>query len=163
MDTIEVYHASTERIEHPDCKRGRERLDFGQGFYLTDLYEQAQKFALAKARYRKQQPIINSYILERAEILKNARVRIFENYDVEWLDFIADCRNGGNAFKQYDYIEGGVADDRVIDTVNMYIQGYITQERALANLRYLKPNSQICILNQELVEKYLKFNACIKL
>lgn len=163
MDKIEVYHASTVRIEYPDCKFGRERLDFGHGFYLTDIYEQAQKFAQAKARLRNQNPIINSYILDKKGLLQNGRVKIFENYDSDWLEYIADCRNGGSMSFEYDYVEGGVADDRVIDTVNMYIQGFITQERALANLRYLKPNNQICIMNQELLNKYLKFNDCIRL
>lgn len=39
----------------------------------------------------------------------------------------------------------------------MYIQGFISQERALKNLRYLKPNNQICILNQEMLDRNLKF------
>lgn len=163
MDKIEVYHASTMRIEYPDCKFGRERLDFGHGFYLTDIYEQAQKFANAKARLRRQDPVINTYILNKADLFQEGRIKIFEAYDADWLDYIADCRSGGTMWLDLDYVEGGVADDRVIDTVNMYLQGFISQERALANLRYLKPNNQICILNQQLLNKYLKFNDCIKL
>lgn len=31
------------------------------------------------------------------------------------------------------------------------------------NLRYMKPNNQICILNQELLEKYLEFINCLDL
>ena len=58
---------------------------------------------------------------------------------------------------------GGVADDRVIDTVNMYIQGFIDRDRALNNLRYMKPNNQICLLNQGLLDKYLKFTECLNL
>lgn len=46
MDKIEVYHAGTERVDAPDCNRGRVNLDFGQGFYITDIYDQAYKFAL---------------------------------------------------------------------------------------------------------------------
>ncbi len=163
MNKIEVYHASTTRIENPDCKFGRERLDFGHGFYLTDIYEQAQKFANAKARLRGQNPVINTYILDKAGLFQESRIKIFETYDADWLDYIADCRSGGTMWLDFDYVEGGVADDRVIDSVNMYLQGFISQERALANLRYLKPNNQICILNQQLLNKYLKFNDCIKL
>ena len=37
MDKIEVYHAGTDRVERPDCRHGRVDLDFGQGFYLTDI------------------------------------------------------------------------------------------------------------------------------
>ena len=41
MKEIIVYHGGTDRIENPICKFGRRNLDFGQGFYLTDLLEQA--------------------------------------------------------------------------------------------------------------------------
>lgn len=73
------------------------------------------------------------------------------------------CRAGKSIWKDFDYIEGGVANDHVIDTVNMYTQGFISQERALQNLLYLKPNNQICIINQDLLDKYLKFGECLKI
>ena len=79
------------------------------------------------------------------------------------LDFIVHCRAGKDIWKSYDYVEGGVADDRVINTVNLYIQGFISKESALKNLQYLKPNNQICILNQDLLNKYLIFTDCLEL
>lgn len=162
MDKIEVYHAGTDPIEKPDCSHGRVDLDFGQGFYVTDIYDQAYNFAMAKSRERRCPPLINVYLLDRKGILEEARNLIFDRYDEDWLEFIVDCRSGGNLWKEYDYIEGGVADDRVIDTVNMYIQGFISRDRALNNLRYMKPNNQICILNQRLLDKYLNFSECLK-
>ncbi len=104
--------------------------------------------------------LINTYLLDRKAILEEARALIFDRYDENWLEFIVACRAGKDLWRNYDYVEGGVADDRVIDTVNMYIQGFISQERALQNLRYLKPNNQICILNQDMLESHLKFTDC---
>lgn len=161
MDKIEVYHAGTERVDAPDCNRGRVNLDFGQGFYLTDIYDQAYKFALSKSCDRKLPAIINTYILDRKSIISESKTKIFEKYDEEWLEFIVSCRGGKDIWKNYDYVEGGVANDRVIDTVNMYIQGFIPKDRALKNLRYLKPDNQICILNQEMLVKHLRFVDCI--
>ena len=163
MDKFEVYHAGTDRIEMPDSRHGRIDLDFGRGFYLTDIYDQACNFALAKSRERRRPPLINVYLLDRKSLLEEANSLIFERYNEYWLEFIVECRSGGNIWKEYDYIEGGVADDRVIDTVNMYIAGFISRDTALNNLRYLKPNNQICILNQKLLDKHLKFRECIKL
>lgn len=60
-------------------------------------------------------------------------------------------------------MEGGVADDRVIDTVNLYIQGFISEERAIDNLKYFRPNNQICINKQELLDSCLKFQEELKL
>ena len=59
--------------------------------------------------------------------------------------------------KQYDIVEGGVANDNVIDTVEDYENGIITAEQALGQLRYKKVNHQLCILNQEIIDRYLTF------
>lgn len=37
---ITVYHGGTERVDVPICRLGRENLDFGRGFYVTDIKEQ---------------------------------------------------------------------------------------------------------------------------
>ena len=55
----------------------------------------------------------------------------------------------------YDYIEGGVANDRVIDTINLYMAGLMDSDTALRRLAIHRPNNQICLLNQELTDKYL--------
>ena len=96
-------------------------------------------------------------------MFKEARVKIFENYDKDWLNFIVACRKGEPVWEEFDYIEGGVANDRVIDTVNLYINGLISEDGALRRLRYLKPNNQICILNQDMLDRYLMFNEAIEL
>lgn len=40
-----VYHASKIIIKSPDIYHSRDLLDFGKGFYLTSLAEQAKKYA----------------------------------------------------------------------------------------------------------------------
>ena len=42
---MKVYHASTGIVEKPDVIHSRKYLDFGQGFYVTALCEQACKYA----------------------------------------------------------------------------------------------------------------------
>ena len=56
--------------------------------------------------------------------------------------------------KQYDMVEGGIANDNVIDTVEDYENGIITAEQALGQLIYKKLNHQICILNQAIIHIY---------
>lgn len=84
--------------------------------------------------------------------------QIFTAYDKDWLDFIVGNRQGKNPAKDYDYIEGGIANDRVIDTVNLYITGFYETGSALQQLAFHKPNNQICILNQDLLNKYLEYD-----
>lgn len=155
---ITVYHGATEIVKAPLCKIGRPKLDFGQGFYVTDLKEQAIKWAQTLADKRGEKPLLNIYQLDKDAILSEARCKIFTAYDKDWLDFIVGNRQGKNLAKDYDYVEGGIANDRVIDTVNLYITGFYDTESALQQLAFHKPNNQICILNQDLLNKYLEYD-----
>lgn len=158
MSNIIVYHGGTETIENPICKFGRKNLDFGQGFYVTNLREQAVTWANNMARNRKMPAVLNRYRLDRETILQNARCKIFKAYDKEWLEFIVGNRTGQELAKDYDYVEGGVANDRVVDTINLYIAGLMELSTALRELSKHQPNNQICILSQDLINKYLKYD-----
>ncbi len=50
-----------------------------------------------------------------------------------------------------------MANDNVIDTVEDYENGVITAEQALGQLKYKAVNHQLCILNQDIVDKHLTF------
>lgn len=39
-----VYHASNVMVQNPDTAHSRDFLDFGRGFYLTSIKEQAVKY-----------------------------------------------------------------------------------------------------------------------
>lgn len=65
MNEIIVYHGGTEQIEKPICCLGRKNLDFGQGFYITNIREQAINWAKNIARNRKEQAILNRYKLNK--------------------------------------------------------------------------------------------------
>lgn len=151
---IEVYHASVEHIQTPDTRHGRAQLDFGPGFYLTDIYEQAVNWSIRRSNKFKKEPVVNKYLLQQEELLAEAgqRARIFPQYDDEWLDFIVGNRLGQDLWKEYDYIEGGVANDRVVDTIDLYMTGFIPRFEAIERLKYLRPNNQICISSQILIQ-----------
>lgn len=158
MREIIVYHGGTEIVEHPICNMGRPNLDFGHGFYVTDLREQAVNWATLMANRRKQSPILNRYRLNREAILSEAHCKVFEAYDRDWLEFIVASRRGQQVAKEYDYIEGGVANDRVVDTVNLYMAGLMDVDTALRRLSEHRPNNQMCLLDQEITNKYLLFD-----
>lgn len=40
-----LFHGSDKVVEKPETNFGRKKVDFGQGFYLTSLHEQAVKWA----------------------------------------------------------------------------------------------------------------------
>lgn len=159
-DVLTVYHGGTDIIRSPKVDYGRLNLDFGPGFYVTDIYSQAKDWAYNISANRHSTPCVNTYHLNQRELLENCESKVFHHYDQEWLEFVTKSRLGEKPWLGLDYIEGGVADDRVIDTVRLYMTGYISAEDALKRLKYFKPTNQICLLNQEMVDKYLVFIDC---
>ncbi len=163
---IKLYHGTYLSIPKPLAKVGRKNLDFGPGFYLTKIESQAKDWAniIASRRGRKITPVLNIYHFEQTNAeMAGVRFKKFESYDIEWLNYVIDCRKGKDISKYYDIVEGGIANDKVIDTVEDYEKGIITAEQALGQLRYKEVNHQICILNQEVIDKYLFYIESITL
>ena len=139
---ITLYHGSTETIEAPRVDAGRLGLDFGPGFYVTKILDQAEKWAQRTSRQRLEPPVVNIY--EFDEVKASA------------------YRSGYNPSTEYDYIEGGVANDRVIDTVEGFINGTIDAAHALEELSKHSPNHQICFLNADMVKTCLTYKGIVK-
>ena len=163
---ITLYHGTNLPLPEPLAKIGRKNLDFGPGFYLTKIESQAKNWAIiiASRKGRETKAVVNIYHfnIESAEA-NNVRIKRFDTYNIEWLNYVVDCRKGKDSSLDYDIVEGGVANDNVIDTVEDYEKGIITAEQALGQLRYKKVNHQICILNQEVIDKYLLYVESITL
>lgn len=96
-----LFHASTIEVRQPLTNVGRKELDFGPGFYLTEDYAQA----------------------------------------VKWAQTVASRKKG----------------DKVISTVDAYVDGFINAEQALDRLVNEELRHQVCISRQEIVDRFLKF------
>ena len=157
---ITLFHGSYTEVVSPLVKLGRNKVDFGQGFYLTKIQAQAEAWdeVISERKGKRTQPVVTMFSLD-LEGLKtgNYRIKSFDSYNLEWLEYVVDCRRGGNMQNSFDIVEGGVANDNVIDTVEDYENGVITAEQALGQLKYKPVNHQLCILNQEIVDKYLTY------
>ena len=154
---MRVYHDSSVVVEHPLVHVGRRGLDFGLGFYVTDIRQQAVAWADRMARVSNVHGIVNSYELDMERVRREFSCKTFLEYDEQWLQFIVENRLGMNNGMAFDLVEGGVADDRVIDTVEAYMAGMMPLEIALRNLAMHRPNNQICIRNQRIVDTCVEF------
>lgn len=154
---MRVYHGSSVIVEAPLVSVGRRNLDFGQGFYVTDLMEQAISWAARPINAGREQ-MLNIYEFDRESVLSaGVRYKCFNAYDAEWLRFVIASRKGQPVWAEYDVIEGGIANDRVFNTIELYGQGLISETEALQRLQYEKPNNQICLLSQHVIDQYLHF------
>ena len=154
---MRVYHGSIVAVKEPLANVGRRNLDFGQGFYVTELQEQAISWAARPFNAGKPQ-ILNIYEFDREWVSSSGfKVLHFEKYDGDWLDFVVANRRGMMLWKDYDMVEGGIANDDVFNTIELYLSELIPKEEALKRLQYEKPNNQICILNQSIIDRFLHF------
>ena len=155
-----LYHGSKSTIDSPLAHIGRADLDFGPGFYVTNDRQQAIDWANTIAsRKPHQKAILNIYRFDIDAFLAETKYHLkhFPAYDIEWLDFIAFSRKGQQPWKGLDWIEGGIANDSVISTVDAYIDGTMTAEMAMDKLIKEELRHQVCIANQEIVDRFLSF------
>ncbi|HEK8921594.1 TPA: DUF3990 domain-containing protein [Clostridioides difficile] len=151
-----VYHGSYCVVKTPSITFSRDSLDFGKGFYVTSIKTQAINWT-EHFKKRGKKAYLNSYSLDIDKLKENCKVKIFDSYNLEWLDFIIECRNMSDIYMKYDIIIGGIADDKIYNTIELYQDNLIEKDEALKRLKYYKPNEQICITNQNVIDKYLKF------
>jgi len=150
-----LYHGSYTEVRHPNLSFSRKEVDFGVGFYTTDIKEQAEKWSL-KFKHRKKRAVISEYEFDN-DVMKHLSVLNFEAYSEEWLDFVALCRVGKSSACTYDLIIGGVANDDVFNTLQLYLDDLISKQETIKRLRYEKPNIQYCFKNQATIDDYLRF------
>ena len=150
---MSLYHSSNMIVENPDTRHSRQYLDFGRGFYLTTIHEQAVRYA-QRFKRRGQPAWLNIY--ELPDDIQRWKTHRFDSYDKDWLDFVSRCRDGAT-IGDYDMIVGGIANDKVILTLDRYFMGEITQEEALGLLKYEEPNIQYCIRSERMLKECLTY------
>jgi hypothetical protein len=154
-----LYHGSYTAVEKPDLAFSREKTDFGKGFYLTPLKEQAVRWA-ERFKDAGGKGIVSAYgFLERIseKLPSDIRLLEFDAHSRAWLDFITACRLGNPGDEKFDIVIGGVANDKVILTLQLYFREVISAEDAIGRLRYNKPNFQYCFKTQSIIDEYLGF------
>lgn len=149
-----LYHGSYLEIPTPDLMHSRENVDFGRGFYTTPIYEQAANWC-KKFKNKRKDGFISRYEFDE-KAYRELKVRIFDSYSEEWLEFVLNCRSCKDA-TDYDIVIGGVANDKVFNTVELYFDHLIDKAEAIRRLRYEKPNLQICFRTQKALDAYLHY------
>ena len=154
-DIKTLYHGAIEEIKFPtDDRTTSKSTDFGDGFYLTEIQEQAEKWAQTKFnKYHRSwndvKPIVNVYSLDRERVLSGFKAKYFSKMTDEWLDFIISNRNHEEHL--YDYVEGPMADDKIYNFVTDLLKGDITRQAFWEKAAFRYPTHQIMIRNDALM------------
>ena len=134
---------------------GRPNPHSGRRFYLTAVPEKAVSLALRPMNARKP-GLPSTRELDFETVKSGWRVKVFEAYDEEWLDFVMACRRGSSVWERYGAVQGGTVDDSVFVTMELYTAGLIDKDEALTRLASEKPSIQICIHEREIIERCLR-------
>ena len=136
-----LYHGGAEEIVLPDLAHSRRAVDFGMGFYVTPLYNQARRWS-EKRKRRNGSAVVSRYEFDESAAggLKMLR---FGSYSESWLDFIVKCRALEDD-SDWDIVSGGVANDKVFDTLEAFFDGFATKAQTIDRLRMETPSVQLC-------------------
>lgn len=142
---MRLYHGSIVEVRRPSLRFGRERTDFGKGFYTTTLSEQAEHWAkIKKDRAKAVRAVVSVYEIDD-RLLQDPTLNNREFYGVDeaWLEFVVKCRKKGAEKHSFDLVFGPVANDNVFATVNLYESGVLDAPAAIAQLRAYKTYDQL--------------------
>lgn len=157
-ETLILFHGSYLPVDKPRVVHGAYAKDFGDGFYLTLLQEQAEKWALRKFRNMRRsdssaRPIVNVYQLDKTKVLASCPSLLFPAMSDDWLDFIASCRSGEP--HDFAYVEGPMADDKVYNFVESFLAGQIDRDEFWRLAQFSYPTHQVTLTEKAL--PYLHF------
>ena len=154
-----VYHGTTLKITEPKILRSEIGRDFGFAFYTTDIEEQAERWAVRRAKLegRKFHKICNA-IVNVYEWVSDSDMNVLQmdGTTIEWLDMVVNCRSNLNYCHNYDIVCGKIANDNVGETVSYVVQGIMRKEDALKRLKFEKINNQIAFCTEKSLHS-LKF------
>lgn len=154
-----IYHGSTLEIKQPQIIKSEVGRDFGFAFYTTDIKEQAERWAVRRAKIlarKSKNPIpaiVNVYEWTNSGGL---REKHFGEASLEWLELVVKCRSDISFSHGYDIVSGKIANDNVGETVSYVMQGIMRKEDAVKRLKFEKINDQIAFCSAEAL-KQLKF------
>lgn len=153
-----LYHGSNRTIDEIDLGKCRPYKDFGKGFCLTDIKEQAQRMAARTARMFKGNPTQTTFEFDLGEAQASGlKVRIFDKPDREWAKFVMANRdiNIVQPCHDYDIVIGPVADDTIARLLRLYTENFISEEQLLHELAFSKVTLQY-FFHSEAAIKMLK-------
>ena len=144
---MKVYHGSYVEIVKVELAKCLPQRDFGQGFYVTKFKHHAETWAKIIGRKHQTQGVVTEFDYTESPFARHiCKIKRFDAYDGEWLDFVVENRRNKKeqAVHDYDIVEGPVADDKVQFRIKDYLKGKVSKQQFLEELRYHEETHQIC-------------------
>jgi hypothetical protein len=139
-----LFHGSNTAITRVDLEKCRPFKDFGKGFYLTPLKNQAEQMAQRTARIYGGTSVVSAFEFDDLQIESLSLLR-FELPSKEWAQFVINNRNrhfhrnsdeDSNHDCRYDIVIGPIANDDLALLFRQFENGLIDIDLLVKKMEY---------------------------
>ena len=144
---MKVYHGSYTRVDTIDLSKSKPQKDFGRGFYVTKFRHHADSWASIIGEKNNTEGYVTEFEYIESNFIESiCKIKRFNGYNEEWLDFIVMNRDKKKPepVHGYDIVEGPVANDKVQNMLRFYLKGKISKGKFLEMLTFHEDTHQIC-------------------
>ena len=150
-----LYHGTNVDFAAIDLTRSNPWKDFGQGFYLTEVFVNADRMAYKKQLLFGGEAVVIAYEFDEGNLTNGAlSVLSFDKPTKEWAQFIYKNRNRKLRGKQhsFDVVYGPIADDGVAYLLNRYEEGLISIDELAQQLEFRELSYQYFFGTQRAID-----------
>ena len=147
-----LYHGSNQEIKSIDLRECKPYKDFGRGFYLTTIREQAIQMARRTTRIFSGSPYVTEFEFDETICVNSSlSVKVFDSPTAGWAQFVLNNRNrrfvdfsdpNCNQDNKFDIVIGPVANDDIALLFRTFSSGHIDLEALVKGMKYRKLNDQ---------------------
>jgi len=162
-----LYHGSFSHFEKINLDKGRRFKDFGQGFYTIKIESQAKQWAKnMAARFGVSVGFVSIYECDE-NLFTNLKYLFFDGPTEEWAYFIMNNRNSdfmdidnqlNNHNKQFDIVEGPVANDNIAVVLDQFMMNMKSGTALVEALEHKNLNHQISFHTEKGISLLKKIN-----
>lgn len=153
---MNLYHGSLDIVEHPEIRQPSRTLDYGNGFYATTSFEQAEDWVRPRMNeFQTTKGFVNVYEFD-TETLGLCKSLVFNEPTEEWVDFVMKNRTQIGFTHDYDIVYGPVANDRVYAAFALFEGGMLNKQELIRELKTYRLVDQY-LFHTEVALKYLAF------
>ncbi|MCL2256916.1 MAG: DUF3990 domain-containing protein [Candidatus Bathyarchaeota archaeon] len=148
--------------------KARPFKDFGQGFYLTEVREQAERMTVRVTDRFSGNPTVSVFELSD-EIFNDDALNIlkFESPSKDWALFVINNRekkfsdiknrlyNGDN---KYDLVVGAVANDDLVGTFDLFRDGFMNIDDVVKQITYKNLTNQYSFHSEKAIAYLRRWN-----
>ncbi len=142
---MKLYHGSNIQIKSIDLSKCKPYKDFGQGFYLTEIEQQAFQMARRTASIYGGDAVVTRFEFDENALSDTSlSIKRFEEPNEEWALFVMDnrSRERQHPIHEYDIVIGPVADDTIATLFRNFDDGIIDLPMLVNGLKYKKISPQ---------------------